>query len=233
MKNSEIKIEAIEFAIDGVAVLGPLSANFIEKRISIIGRNGSGKSTLARLMSGLITPTRGQVHINDIDIAKDRKAALKTVGIMFQNPDHQIIFPTVGEEIAFGLRQLGYSKSDVEDKLRAILEQFAKQDWYNRNVMTFSQGQRQLICLMSVLAMEPKVLILDEPFSGLDIPTTRALREILDNLDQTIIHITHDPAVATNADRVIWIDEGLIVKDGHPSDVLAPFMAAMEQVNVL
>ena len=90
-----------------------------------------------------------------------------------------------------------------------------------------------MICLMSVLAMEPKVLILDEPFSGLDIPTTRALSEILDNLDQTIIHITHDPAVATNADRVIWIDEGLIVKDGHPSDVLAPFMAAMEQVNVL
>lgn len=227
MANSNIILDDVSCVLDGVPVLQSVSVDLVEKRIAIIGRNGSGKSTLARIMCGLTAPSQGHVLVGGVDVFNDRKAALKTIGILFQNPDHQIIFPTVGEELTFGLRQLGYTKAAASEKMRGILATFGKDAWIDKNVITLSQGQRQLVCLMALLVMEPKVLVLDEPFSGLDIPTTRALSAILDDLDQTIVHITHDPQIATAAERVIWIENGRISADGPPNDIVAMFMAAM------
>ena len=110
-----------------------------EKRIGIVGRNGSGKTTFARVLSGLVAPDQGEVRICGIDVAKDRKAALRTVGILFQNPDHQIIFPTVEEELGFGLIQMGCSKHETEHQVYEVLKAFDKGTLgQNPNASTFS-----------------------------------------------------------------------------------------------
>jgi len=166
MTNAPISIDSIRYEIGGISILNTMSLDIAEHRIAIIGRNGSGKSTLARILCGLIQPTQGRVNIDQIDVYCDRKAAISRVGILFQNPDHQIIFPTVGEEMAFGLRQLGQSKADVENHVHQMLRQFGKPDWYDRAIATLSQGQRQLVCLMAVLAMGPKVLVLIAAAAG-------------------------------------------------------------------
>ena len=223
-----IQIQSLSCHYTDKAVLDTVSLELSEARVGIVGRNGSGKSTLAKAISGLIRPEQGRILINGVDVLKDRKAALSAVGILFQNPDHQIIFPTVEEEISFGLRQLGRSKSDAAEETSNLLANFGKSDWAKRPVSTLSQGQRHLVCLMSVLAMAPAVIILDEPFSGLDIPTTRALQKRLNQLDQTLIHITHDPSVIADYDRVIWIEAGKVIADGAPDTVLPDYLHVME-----
>ena len=223
-----IQIQSLSCQYGDKTVLDAITLELIEARVGIVGRNGSGKSTLTQAISGLIRPEQGRILIDGIDVLNDRKSALSAVGILFQNPDHQIIFPTVEEEISFGLRQLGQSKADATAKTGEILGSFGKSDWAKHPVSTLSQGQRHLVCLMSVLAMAPSVIILDEPFSGLDIPTTRALQKRLNQLDQTLIHITHDPAVIADYDRVLWIEGGKIIADGAPETVLPEYLRVME-----
>ena len=225
-----IALRDIRFAPEGRAVLDGISFDASEARIGIVGRNGSGKTTLARVISGLITPDRGSLSIAGVDVARDRKAALGTVGILFQNPDHQIIFPTVEEELAFGLRQQGRSEREVTQGVQAILDRFERGHWAKAAVHRLSQGQRQLVCLMAVLAMHPRVIVLDEPFSGLDIPTARRLERLLATLAVTLVQITHDPAALKGYDRVLWLEEGRIVMDGAPERVLAAFSEAMEDM---
>ena len=190
---------------------------------------GSG-SSLARVLAGLVSPAAGQVRIAGVDVAKDRKAALRTVGILFQNPDHQIIFPTVEEEISFGLTQLGQSGTDAAQNTTAMLAQFDRTHWAKAAIHQLSQGQRQLVCLMSILAMRPKLIILDEPFAGLDIPTTLHLTRVLSQLDAHLVHITHDPQHLAGYDRVIWIDEGRVARDGAGQTVIPAFMTRMQQL---
>ena len=124
-----IELNAVDYTPDGKPVLCDISLATAARRIGIVGRNGSGKTTLARVMAGLVTPDRGKVEIAGVEVAQDRKAALGTVGILFQNPDHQIIFPTVEEEIAFGLTQMGQSKGEAADATRQILERLGKAHW--------------------------------------------------------------------------------------------------------
>jgi len=222
-----VELDGVSCTLGGRAVLSDLSLRCTERRIGIVGRNGSGKSTLARLLSGLIRPDAGVVRINGVDVAADRAGALRTVGILFQNPDHQIIFPTVSEELAFGLTQMGQTKADARVAALAMLTRFNCAHWADRAVAELSQGQRHLVCLMSVLAMQPAVLILDEPFSGLDIPTTRALRAVLDGIAPAILQITHDPGALDDYDRVIWLEAGSVRTDGLPSEVLAEYLSVM------
>ncbi len=227
----DIQIKELTCRYGERVALDAIDLSLSDRRIGIVGRNGSGKSTLARAICGLVAPDTGQVTVAGIDVLNDRKNAISTVGILFQNPDHQIIFPTVIEEITFGLRQLGQTKSQAKDKAYELLARFGRTEWADRPVSAFSQGQRHLICLMAVLAMTPRLIVLDEPFSGLDIPTTRALRRYMDGLDQSVIHITHDPSVIANYDRVLWIDGGQIRADGPPDDVLPAYLKEMESID--
>ena len=225
-----IDLNAVSFAPGGVAVLHDVTLQANERRIGVVGRNGSGKTSLARVLVGLVSPAAGQVRIAGVDVAKDRKAALRTVGILFQNPDHQIIFPTVEEEISFGLTQLGQSGTDAAQNTAAMLAQFDRPHWAKAAIHQLSQGQRQLVCLMSILAMRPKLIILDEPFAGLDIPTTLHLTRVLSQLDAHLVHITHDPQHLAGYDRVIWIDEGRVARDGSGQTVIPAFMTRMQQL---
>ena len=217
----------MSFDIEGHRVLRNLSADIAVRRLGIVGRNGSGKSTLARLLAGLVAPSGGQMTLNGIDPARDRRAALQEVGILFQNPDHQIIFPTVLEEIAFGLVQTGLTQAQAEDRARATLESFDKAHWQDAYVTRLSQGQKHLLCLMAVMAMAPRVLILDEPFAGLDIPTRAQLQRYLGLYQGQLIHITHDPGDLADYDHVLWLEQGGIHQSGAAAKVLAEYLRAM------
>lgn len=225
--------DAVSLAKEGKRIIGPLELQLVEKRIGIVGRNGSGKSTFARLLAGLIAPDTGQVHLNGADLFKDRKTALAHVGVIFQNPDQQIIFPTVIEEIAFGLQQQGLKKTEAHDRAQQVLAAHGRADWADRNTHNLSQGQRHYLCLMAVLAMQPALIILDEPYAGLDIPTSMGLHHMLDQLEQSLVMITHDPAVLRNFDRVIWLEQGQVVQDGPAAQVLAEFSAEMQRLGQL
>lgn len=224
---SHIRLDDLGHDLDGRVVLEGISFETRARRIGIVGRNGSGKSTLARLLSGLIAPTRGSLRVNGHDLAADRKAALGEVGILFQNPDHQIIFPTVPEEIAFGLRQQGRTKRAAEALAAETLTRFDKEGWRDAYVTTLSQGQKQLLCLMAVSAMAPKLLILDEPFSGLDIPTRAQLARYLGFYRGTLIQITHDPREVEGYDEILWLDQGKLRMHGTVAEVLPAFIEEM------
>ena len=228
-----ISITDVSYQINDTAILRSVSFYSDAKRIAILGRNGSGKSTLSRLICGLDRPNQGVIRINDIDVYADRHAALNTVGMIFQNPDHQIIFPTVIEEIVFGLTQMGVEKPVADQRAMSYLAKFGKPDWRDRAISTLSQGQKKLLCLMAILAMEPKVIILDEPLAALDIPTSRQLTTILQSLPQTLIYITHDTAPIQHYDVAIWLEQGQVVETGSPDTVVPAFIDEMTRIEVL
>ena len=224
-----IYLKDVIFEFETHRVIDQITLNVSEQRIGIVGVNGSGKSTLARLISGLIAPISGSIRINDIDIYKDRKAALKTVGIIFQNPDHQIIFPTCVEEISFGLMQQGMTRIEAEERSNEILLKFNRLKWSDQLAHNLSQGQRHFLCLIAVLAMNPDVIILDEPYAGLDLPTSLQLRHELNKLSQQIVMITHNKDILVNFDRILWIDNGKIIKDGSYENVMPDFEEEMQR----
>ena len=224
-----IYLKDVIFEFETHRVIDQITLNVSEQRIGIVGVNGSGKSTLARLISGLIAPISGSIRINDIDIYKDRKAALKTVGIIFQNPDHQIIFPTCIEEISFGLMQQGITRIEAEERSNEILLQFDRLKWSDQLAHNLSQGQRHFLCLIAVLAMKPDVIILDEPYAGLDLPTSLQLRHELNKLSQQIVMITHNKDILVDFDRILWIDNGKIIKDGSYENVMPDFEEEMQR----
>ena len=224
-----IYLKDVIFEFETHRVIDQITLNISEQRIGIVGVNGSGKSTLARLISGLIAPISGSIRINDIDIYKDRKAALKTVGIIFQNPDHQIIFPTCIEEISFGLMQQGMKRIEAEERSNEILLKFDRLKWSDQLAHNLSQGQRHFLCLIAVLAMNPDVVILDEPYAGLDLPTSLQLRHELNKLSQQIVMITHNKDILVDFDRILWIDNGKIIKDGSYENVMPNFEEEMQR----
>ena len=227
-KPTKIEICSASVFYGKERILENLSLSIKEQRVGFIGRNGSGKTTLLRILAGLQELNNGKVLIDGIEVAKKRKEAIKKVGIIFQNPDHQIIFPTVGEELRFGLSQLGLSKNEADLKVIACLKQYDKVDWFERSISTLSQGQKHLVCLLSVLLMKPRVLLLDEPFTGIDIPTQLKLEHYLSSLKQTIIHVSHVPETFENYQRLIWMDEGIIQADGTPKTVIKKYRTAMK-----
>ncbi len=217
-------------AIAGKGILSGISLRLTERRIGILGRNGSGKTTLLRLIAGLIAPTEGTVRVAGFDPCKDRKAALSALGILFQNPDHQILFPTVEEELAFGLSQQGLPQRDALAQANAALLAEGRAHWAKAPVSTLSQGQKHYLCLLAILLMQPRTILLDEPLAGLDLPTQARLARRFAALPHRLITITHDPASLTGADRILWLEGGRIVADGPPAAVLPAFTAEMARI---
>ena len=230
MADCTIQFENVSLSLNARELLKGVSLDIQEQRVGVIGRNGSGKTSFARLLCGLLAPSSGRVRVNGNDLLKHRAAALKTVGILFQNPDHQIIFPTVLEELSFGLTQQGQRKAEAMQNATKILQQFHRLDWAERTIATLSQGQRHLVCLLSVLAMAPPLLVLDEPFAGLDLPTKTYLQNLLYGLDQSVLHITHDLQALAEYERVIWLEKGQVAGDGLPKNIIPAFENAMAQV---
>ena len=223
-----ISLDKVSVKFDDLCVIDDISISMSDDRIGIIGANGSGKSTMARLIAGLIKPDAGTVQVNDVDVYTDRKGALDTVGIIFQNPDHQIIFPTCAEEIAFGLTQKDMKRKAADTRARAVLLEHGRGDWADRLAHQLSQGQRHYLCLMAVLAMGPDVIVLDEPYAGLDLVTSMQLQRTLAGLDQQVVMITHDTDLLADFDRVIWMDQGRIMANDRPDQVIPKFIDDMK-----
>ncbi len=225
MHSPGIELNGVGLHRAGAPVLRDISLHLTEHRIALVGRNGSGKSTLARLIKGLLRPDTGTIRTYGLNPAQRTRAALSVAGFLFQNSDHQILCPTVGEEIAFGPAEAGAPNPMAE--ARALMAAHGIAAWEDRAVSTLSEGQRRLVCLLAVLVMAPRVVLLDEPFAGLDIPTRLRLERFIATLPQQVILISHDPEMLMAQDRVIWLEAGAVAADGPPGDVLPAFSAAM------
>lgn len=194
--------------------------------VVILGENGSGKSTLARHLNGLLHPTSGTVRIagQDTREAPSRELA-QQVGYLFQNPDHQIFASTVREEVAFGPRNLGVPEDQVSERVSRALEVADLAGWEERDPFVLTKGERQRVALASVLACQPRVIVFDEPTTGLDGLQQRAMMDLLARLNddgQTVLVITHCTwAAAEYARRAVVLDEGRLVADRPVRDLFA------------
>ena len=191
----------------------------------ILGHNGSGKSTLAKLLNGLYKPTSGSILVNGIDTTDaDNEIDIKrTVGLVFQNPDNQLIASVVEEDIAFGPENLGLAPEEIRNRVDMALKSVDMYEFRKFAPSKLSGGQKQRVAIAGVIAMQPECIVLDEPTAMLD-PSGR--KEVIGTLHRlnkekgiTIVLITHYMDEAELSDRVIVMDDGKIVKDGTVADV--------------
>lgn len=223
--ESGVHLHGVEVSRGTRVVFSGLSLSLAERRIGLIGDNGSGKSTLLRLLNGLMLPDMGTVDVMGLDTRRHRRHLPAHVGFVFQNVDHQIIFPTVREEIAFGPLEQGASKAAATATAERLLVEHGCAGWGDRAVDELSEGQKQLVCILSALAAGPRLLLLDEPFSALDLPTRLALSERVAGLDQQVIMASHDFSLFAGFDRVVWLHGGEVAADGEPGEVVALYEA--------
>lgn len=191
--------------------------------MAVLGPNGCGKSTLAKLLTGLLIPSSGLLHVlgQDLSGAAGRAAILGQVGIVFQSPDEQMVATTVERELAFGLENLGIPADQIRARVDALLKRFDLLPYAQRAPHLLSGGEKQRLALASVLAMQPNLLILDEVTSLLDPAGRHEVRSMVESLKGqcTLILITQFPEEALIADRLILMNEGRIVKDAPPQEV--------------
>lgn len=193
--------------------------------IAILGRNGSGKSTFARHLNGLLVPQEGTVIIGGQDLSKVSvlSSIRRQVGMVFQNPDNQIVGNTLAEDVGFGLENLGMSSADIWDKIDEMLELTGLAAYKYSNTSRISGGQKQKLAIASAMAMMPECIVLDEATSMLDPQGARDMLELVQKLHRekniTVIMVTHKISEALMADRVYILDNSKIVAEGTPEEV--------------
>jgi len=192
--------------------------------VSIIGRNGSGKSTLARLISALLLPSEGEVFVDGMNTREEENLykIRRKVGMVFQNPDNQIVSQIVEEDVAFGLENLNFPPDKIRERVDGVLEEVGLYEFKNFPPHFLSGGQKQKLAIAGVLVMEPKYLVLDEPTSLLDPGGRRDVINLILKLHKkgiTIVLITHRMEEASMSQRVIVLNDGRIEMDGPPQDV--------------
>lgn len=194
--------------------------------IAILGRNGSGKSTFARHLNGLLAPHEGSIVIGGQELAgaKEMTSVRRKVGMVFQNPDNQIVGNTLAEDIGFGLENLGVSSDDIWKKIDEMLEFTGLSAYKYKNTARISGGQKQRLAIASAMAMSPECIVLDEATSMLDPQGARAMLELVQKLNKekniTVIMVTHKISEALMADRVYILDDSRIVATGTPKEIL-------------
>lgn len=230
MPSLAIDFESVNFAYPGAAeeaVRGVTLRIPRGERVCILGGNGSGKSTLARLMNALLVPTGGQARTLGLDIDGDPERALeirRRAAMVFQYPDDQMVTSIVADDVAFGPENLGVPSDEIARRVDSALEAVGMTEFAQADPADLSGGQRQRVAIAGALAMNPEVLILDEPAAMLDAHGRQAIQRVLRGLSErgiTIVHITHFMDDALDADRVIVLDRGTVALDGSPAEVFA------------
>lgn len=210
-----IRVENLDFVYpSGKRALSNINLR-IEKGeyVAVVGRNGSGKSTLAGALSGLVKPTRGTVLVNGIN-TRDKKKFLelrKTLGMVFQNPENQIVFEKVRDDIAFGLRNLNFADDEIETRIDEIVKIMAIENFTDS--FELSMGQKQRVAIASVLAMNPRCIVFDEPTAMLDPRGKKDIQAIVGDLHRrglTVVYVTNVIDEVLPADRIVVIEEGSI-----------------------
>ena len=219
-KNSDYILKNINFSVNDGEV------------IAIVGKNGSGKSTLGRLIAGITKLKEGTITIDDMNISKDIKSIREKVGIVFQNPENQIIFNNIYDELSFSLRNL--DKSEIENRITTSLKQVDMFDFKDKDLYALSLGQKQRIMIAEILAKNPKYIILDEPTTMIDSYGKEKIHDIILNLKQkgyTIICITNLSDEILLADRTFILNNGEIVAEIKKQELINKY-AILEKYGI-
>ncbi|WP_345018654.1 ABC transporter ATP-binding protein [Streptomyces shaanxiensis] len=193
------------------------------ERVALLGPNGAGKTTLVLHLNGILTGGTGTVKVAGLPVGRQHMAEIRRrVGIVFQDPDDQLFMPTVREDVAFGPAAAGLKGPDLEERVDRALAQVGMAEFKDRPPHHLSFGQRRRVAVATVLAMEPEILVLDEPSSNLDPASRRELADILRSLDVTVLMVTHDlPYALELCPRSLVLSEGVIAADGKTGELLS------------
>lgn len=222
-----IELKSVSHGYGKRAVLNNINLQIDEKRVAIVGCNGSGKSTFARLLNGLQIPTSGDVFIDGLNTRNQGKEVRRKVGFVFQNPDNQIVFPVVEEDLAFGMKNLGLSKQIIQSRIEQVLSYYDLLEFRQHSSHLLSGGQKQLLAISGVLVMEPDYIVFDEPTTLLDLRNKKRVAQVINDLPQTVIVVSHDIDFLQDFDRVLVFDEGQIVIDDVPAQALPAYVRMM------
>ena len=221
-RDEEENIEEVKRAIDGVDV-DIKKGDFV----AVLGHNGSGKSTLAKHVNGLLLPTEGTVWVGDMDTRDEEHIwdVRKTAGMVFQNPDNQIIGNNVEEDVGFGPENIGVPTEEIWKRVEASLKAVGMTAYRLQSPNKLSGGQKQRVAIAGVMAMKPECIILDEPTAMLDPNGRKEVIRTIHELNRTegitVLLITHYMEEAIEADRIIVMDDGRIVMDGQPREIFS------------
>ncbi|AGF74092.1 ABC transporter ATP-binding protein [Bartonella australis AUST/NH1] len=222
-----IKFDKVTRVFGDLCAVRDVTVQLSEKRVAVIGANGSGKSTFIRLINGLQLPSNGSVSVDGLDTKRDAKAVKRKIGFVFQNPDNQIVLPLVEEDLSFGLKNLKLSKDEIRERVDEILQRYDLQFYRNHPVHSLSGGQKQLIAISGVVAMKPDYIVFDEPTTLLDLRNKRRITQVIKELPQTAIVVSHDLQFLKTFDRVLVFDKGEIIIDDIPSIAIKKYVRSM------
>ena len=232
MSTPVLDVQGLAFAYpDGHQALFGVDLHVHQgERVALLGPNGAGKTTLVLHLNGILTAGAGAVSVSGLPVVKQNlKEIRRRVGIVFQDPDDQLFLGSVRQDVAFGPANLGLKGAALERRVMSALDLVGMADFADRPPHHLSFGQRRRVAMATVLAMEPEILVLDEPSSNLDPASRRELADILRGLDVTLMMVTHDlPYALELCPRSLVLSDGVVVADGRTFDVLtdAPLMAA-------
>ncbi|MFI7443663.1 energy-coupling factor ABC transporter ATP-binding protein [Nonomuraea indica] len=222
-----IRFNGVGVRLAGRDVLSDVTLSLSEHRIGVVGANGSGKSTLARLLNGLALPTSGDVTVFGHDTRRHAARIRRDVGFLFTDPDAQIVMPTVAEDVALSLRRKGLSPAEVDERVREVLARYGLDRHADHPAHLLSGGQKQLLALCAVLVLEPRLLVMDEPTTLLDLRHSRLVADLLRELPQPVVVVTHDLGLLDSFDRVIVLDQGRVVADSTPGPAIGHYRKLM------
>ena len=222
-----IEVSGVSHRFGDRHVLRDVTLTLAERRVGVAGANGSGKSTFARLLNGLLIPDEGRVRVDGIDSREDVKALRRRVGFVFQNPDNQIVFPVVHEDLAFGLKNAKLPKEEIPRRVDAVLERYRLGHLRDQATHLLSGGEKQMLALAAVLVMEPRYVVLDEPMTLLDLRNKRLVHEVIRGIEQPIVLVTHELEHLEEFDRVVVFDDGRVIADDAPGPAVRRYVEAM------
>jgi len=225
----ELKDVSVRVIVDGQdapkTLLDRVDLELTERRIGVIGANGSGKSTLLRLLNGLVLPSQGSVRVNGAGTEEQGRKVRSQVGFVFTDPLSQLVMPTGREDVELSLRRSVKNAAERGARAESVLGRFGLLHLADQSIYELSGGERQLLALAAVLAVDPAVLVLDEPSTLLDLRNKELLRRTVAGLPQQVIMSTHDLGLALDMDRVLVVDNAMIVFDGGPAAAVEHYRA--------
>lgn len=231
MSDTIIKFDSVSFAyeLEDEGIVNAVNDFSLEvpegQFLAVLGHNGCGKSTVAKLINGILVPNKGKVTVEGMDTSDEEKTVdiRKTVGMVFQNPDNQIVATIVEDDVAFGPENLGVEPSEIKKAVDSALKAVGMYEFRKREPHRLSGGQKQRVAIAGVIAMNTKCIVMDEPTAMLDPQGRKEVMDTVMKLNRefgiTVILITHYMDEAVKADRVIVMDGGRIAMDGTPKEV--------------
>jgi biotin transport system ATP-binding protein len=227
LARTNIELRDVSHDYGDRAVLRDLTLTLAESRVGVVGANGSGKSTFARLLNGLVVPTAGTVRVDGLDTRTQLREVRRRVGFVFQDPDAQIVHPTVAEDAEFGLTNLGVLPEERARRVDDVLTRYGLAGHRDHPAHLLSGGQKQLLAIAGVLVMAPQRVVFDEPTTLLDLANTRRIARVIDELEQDVVVVTHHLDLVAGFDRVLVFEDGRVVADGGPAETVRWYVERM------